>query len=170
MISGHANIEMAVNSLKSGAFEFIQKPFDKERLLNFVNRAVENFNLKNENKNLNSKLFHSFELIGKSTNITSIRDQIQKLSQSESRVFISGPTGSGKELISRKIFKNSKRKEVKREWESIHPIDRPDWESFKRGIWKARKLHHIWPMADIVDRDKRAKEWAEHLAKKELAN
>ena len=55
MISGHANIEMAVNSLKSGAFEFIQKPFDKERLLNFVNRAVENFNLINENKNLNSK-------------------------------------------------------------------------------------------------------------------
>jgi two-component system nitrogen regulation response regulator NtrX len=110
MISGHANIEMAVNSLKSGAFEFIQKPFDKERLLNFVNRAVENFNLKNENKNLNSKLFHSFDLIGRSSNITSIRDQIQKLSQSESRVFISGPTGSGKELISRKIYKNSKRK------------------------------------------------------------
>ena len=110
MISGHANIEMAINSLKSGAFEFIQKPFDKERLLNFVNRAVENYNLKNENRNLNSKLFHSFDLIGKSTNITSIRDQIQKLSQSESRVFISGPTGSGKELISRKIYKNSKRK------------------------------------------------------------
>ena len=111
MISGHANIEMAVNSLKSGAFEFIQKPFDKERLLNFVNRAVENYNLKNENKNLNSKLFHSFDLIGKSTNISSIRDQIQKLSQSESRIFISGPTGSGKELISRKIYKNSKRKD-----------------------------------------------------------
>ncbi len=112
MISGHANIEMAVNSLKSGAFEFIQKPFDKERLLNFVNRAVENFNLKNENKNLNSKLFHSFDLIGKSSNITSIKDQIQKLSQSESRVFISGPTGSGKELIARKIYKNSKRKDA----------------------------------------------------------
>tara|TARA_Y100000741_G_C18218113_1_gene544651 strand:- start:18 stop:1373 length:1356 start_codon:yes stop_codon:yes gene_type:complete len=109
MISGHANIEMAVNSLKSGAFEFIQKPFDKERLINFVNRAVENFKLKNENKNLSSKLFHSFDLIGKSNNITSIKDQIQKLSQSESRVFISGPTGSGKELISRKIYKNSKR-------------------------------------------------------------
>ncbi len=111
MISGHANIEMAVSSLKSGAFEFIQKPFDKERLLNFVNRAVENFNLKNENKNLNSKLFHSFDLIGKSSNIISIKDQIQKLSQSESRVFISGPTGSGKELIARKIYKNSKRKD-----------------------------------------------------------
>ena len=109
MISGHANIEMAVNSLKSGAFEFIQKPFDKERLLNFVNRAIENFNLKNENKSLNKKLFHSFEIIGKSSNILSIKDQIEKLSQSESRVFINGPTGSGKELISRKIYKNSKR-------------------------------------------------------------
>ena len=109
MISGHANIEMAVNSLKSGAFEFIQKPFDKERLLNFVNRAVENYNLKNENKNLNSKLFHSFEIIGKSSNIISIKEQIDKLSQSESRVFINGPTGSGKELISRKIYKKSKR-------------------------------------------------------------
>ena len=107
MISGHANIEMAVSSLKSGAFEFIQKPFDKDRLLNFVNRAVENFNLKKENKNLTNKLFHSFEIIGKSPNILSIKDQIEKLSKSESRVFISGPTGSGKELISRKIYKNS---------------------------------------------------------------
>ena len=100
---------MAINSLRSGAFEFIQKPFDKERLLNFVNRAVENFNLKKENKSLSNKLFHSFEIIGKSSNIISIKDQIQKLSQSESRVFISGPTGSGKELITRKIYKNSKR-------------------------------------------------------------
>ena len=110
IISGHANIEMAVNSLKSGAFEFIQKPFDKERLLNFIKRAVENFALKNENKNLQIKLFHTFEIIGKSQNIISVRDQIQKLSASESRVFITGPTGSGKELISRKIHKNSKRR------------------------------------------------------------
>ena len=109
IISGHANIEMAINSLRSGAFEFIQKPFDKERLLNFVKRAVENFNLKKENKSLTNKLFHSFEIIGKSKNIISIKDQIQKLSQSESRVFISGPTGSGKELVARKIYKNSNR-------------------------------------------------------------
>ena len=109
IISGHANIEMAINSLKSGAFEFIQKPFDKERLMNFIARAVENYNLKKENKKLQSKLFHTFEIIGKSQNINSIKDQIQKLSTSESRVFISGPTGSGKELIARKIHKNSKR-------------------------------------------------------------
>ena len=109
IISGHANIEMAINSLKSGAFEFIQKPFDKERLMNFISRAVENYNLKNENKKLQNKLFHTFEVIGISQNINSIKDQIQKISSSESRVFISGPTGSGKELVARKIHKNSKR-------------------------------------------------------------
>jgi len=109
IISGHANIEMAIKSLKSGAFEFIQKPFDQDRLMNFVNRAVENYNLINENKNLQTQLFHSFELIGVSSNMEKIRDQIQKLSASESRIFINGPTGSGKELIARKIHKNSKR-------------------------------------------------------------
>ena len=109
IISGHANIEMAVNSLKSGAFEFIQKPFDQERLINFLNRAVEHYNLKKENKNLQTQLFHSYELIGSSNNIEKIKDQISKLSLSESRIFINGPTGSGKELIARKIHKQSKR-------------------------------------------------------------
>ena len=109
IISGHANIEMAIKSLKSGAFEFLEKPFDEERLMNFVNRAVENFKLKNENKVLETKLFHSFDLIGNSQNIEKIREQIEKLSSSESRIFIYGPTGSGKELIARKIHKLSKR-------------------------------------------------------------
>ena len=112
IISGHANIEMAVNSLKSGAFEFIQKPFDKNRLLNFINRAVENFNLKSENKKLHSKLFHSYDLIGKSANITKIKEQIEKLSLSDSRIFITGPTGSGKELVARKVHKESARKKA----------------------------------------------------------
>ena len=109
IISGHANIEMAIKSLKSGAFEFLEKPFDEERLMNFVKRAVENFKLKNENKVLETKLFHSFDLIGNSQNIEKIREQIEKLSNSESRIFIDGPTGSGKELIARKIHKLSKR-------------------------------------------------------------
>ncbi len=109
IISGHANIEMAIKSLKNGAFEFIEKPFDQDRLMNFVNRAVENFNLKNQNKELETKLFHSFELIGKSQNTIKIKEQIEKLSNSDSRVFILGPTGSGKELVARKIHKLSKR-------------------------------------------------------------
>ena len=110
IISGHANIEMAVKSLKSGAFEFIQKPFDKDRLINFVKRASENYDLKKQNKELQTKLFHSFELIGSSSNITIINDLIEKLSLTESRIFINGPTGSGKELIARKIHKQSNRK------------------------------------------------------------
>ncbi len=109
IISGHANIEMAINSLKSGAFEFIQKPFDKQRLMNFIKRAVENLNLKIQNQNLENKLFHTFEIIGKSQNMISIKDQIEKVSNSESRVFIAGPTGSGKELIARSIYKKSNR-------------------------------------------------------------
>ena len=110
MISGHANIEMAIKSLKHGAFEFIEKPFDRTRLLNFISRAVENLNLKIQNKEYEDKLFSSYELIGDSKNISSIRDQIDKISVTESRIFITGPSGSGKELVARKIHKNSKRK------------------------------------------------------------
>ena len=109
IISGHANIKMAVDSLKSGAFEFIQKPFDSQRLINFVNRAVENYSLKKENKNLQNKLFHSYDLIGKSSSIMKLKEQINKLTLTESRVFILGPAGSGKELVARKIHKNSNR-------------------------------------------------------------
>ena len=60
-----------------------------------------------ENASLENQLFHTFDLVGKSQNIISIKDQIEKLSNSESRIFISGPTGSGKELIARKIYKKS---------------------------------------------------------------
>ena len=109
IITGHANIEMAVKALKAGAFEFIEKPFNQERLLNFINRAVENVNLKSKNKEFESKLFYSYELIGNSENIKNIKDQINKIAISESRIFINGPTGSGKELIARKIHKKSKR-------------------------------------------------------------
>ena len=109
IITGHANVEMAINSLKQGAFEFIEKPFDQTRLLNFIRRAVENISLKSQNKEYETKLFYSYELIGNSKNISTIRDQIEKISITESRVLINGPSGSGKELIARKIHKKSKR-------------------------------------------------------------
>ena len=111
IITGHANIEMAVNSLKHGAFEFVEKPFDQARLLNFITRAVENIKLKSENREYENKLFSSYELIGNSKNISSIRDQIDKISITDSRVLINGPSGSGKELIARKIHKKSRRKD-----------------------------------------------------------
>ena len=109
MISGHANVQMAVNSLKLGAFEFIQKPFSSERLVNFVNRAIENIDLKKEKRDLESKLFHSYDIIGKGQAIEKIRSLITKLSNTESRIFVSGPPGSGKELIARQIHKQSSR-------------------------------------------------------------
>ncbi len=107
MISGHANVKMAVDSLKLGAFEFIQKPFTSERLLNFINRAIENANLKKEKKDLESKLFHSYDIIGKSSSIEKVRNLVGKLGSTESRIFVSGPAGSGKELVARQIHKQS---------------------------------------------------------------
>ena len=109
MISGHANVQMAVDSLKLGAFEFMQKPFSSERLLNFVNRAIENLNLKKERNILEGKLFHSYEFIGESPQIQKVKNLIIKLGNTESRVFISGPAGSGKELVARQIHKKSTR-------------------------------------------------------------
>ena len=109
MISGHANVQMAVDSLKLGAFEFIQKPFSSERLLNFLNRAIENVDLKKEKNALENKLFHSYEIIGESQPIEKVKSLISKLKNTESRIFISGPAGSGKELVARQIHKQSSR-------------------------------------------------------------
>ena len=76
MISGHANVEMAVESLKLGAYEFITKPFATEQLLNFISRALENISLKKENLQLENKMFHSFDLIGESNQIIKIKKLI----------------------------------------------------------------------------------------------
>ena len=109
MISGHANVQMAVDSLRLGAFEFMQKPFSSERLLNFVNRALENIDLKKQKKVLESKLFYSYDFVGESQSIQKVRSLISKLANTESRVFITGPAGSGKELVARQIHKKSLR-------------------------------------------------------------
>tara|TARA_B100000575_G_scaffold294178_1_gene308442 strand:- start:1636 stop:3003 length:1368 start_codon:yes stop_codon:yes gene_type:complete len=109
MISGHATVQIAVEATRLGAYEFIEKPFSKEKILNYVNRAIESLELKKEKDIIENKLFHSFELIGKSSSIIKIKKTIEKLSTSESRILISGPTGSGKELVARKIHKNSSR-------------------------------------------------------------
>ncbi len=109
MISGHATVQIAIEAIRLGAYEFIEKPFSKEKILNYVNRALESASLKKEKDIIENKLFHSFELIGKSPSIIKIKKIIEKLQTSESRVLILGPTGSGKELVARKIHKNSQR-------------------------------------------------------------
>ena len=111
MISGHATVQIALNSIRLGAYEFIEKgaSFSKDKLLNYVNRALETAYLKEEKDIIENKLFHSFELIGNSPSIAKVKKIIEKLSNTESRVLISGPTGSGKELVARKIHKLSSR-------------------------------------------------------------
>ena len=109
MISGHATVQIAIEAIKLGAYEFIEKPFSKEKILNYVNRALESSQLKKEKDLIENKLFHSFDLIGKSPSIIRIKKIIEKLNTSESRVLIYGPTGAGKELVARKIHKNSPR-------------------------------------------------------------
>jgi two-component system, NtrC family, nitrogen regulation response regulator NtrX len=109
MISGHATVQIAVEAIRLGAYEFIEKPFSKEKILNYVNRAIESSELKKEKDMIENKLFHSFDLIGKSSSIIKVKKIINKLSTSESRVLIFGPTGSGKELVARKIHKISSR-------------------------------------------------------------
>ena len=109
MISGHATVPIATEAIKIGAYEFIEKPFSTEKIINYVKRALETASLKKEKDIIENKLFHSFELIGKSNLIVKIRKTIEKLSNTESRVLITGVTGTGKELVARKIHKNSSR-------------------------------------------------------------
>ena len=109
MISGHASVQIAVEAIRLGAYEFIEKPFSTEKILNYVKRGLENASLKQEKDIIENKLFHSFDLIGKSPSITKVKKTIDKLSTTDSRVLIYGPTGSGKELVARKIHKNSLR-------------------------------------------------------------
>jgi two-component system nitrogen regulation response regulator NtrX len=104
MISGHGTIEMAVNSIKMGAYDYIQKPFTEERLVTTVKRAIQVHLLNTENAELKRKVRSSSEMIGTSPVMMNLRSHIEKLSASaSSRVLISGPVGSGKEMVARLI-------------------------------------------------------------------
>ena len=109
MMSGHGNIETAMIAAKSGAFDFIEKPFKSERLLLIVEKALNDRNLKIKISDFEAKENERMELIGKSFVFRNIKSQLNKLSMSNSRVLITGPSGSGKELIARWIHKKSNR-------------------------------------------------------------
>ena len=109
MMSGHANIQIAVNSVKDGAFEFLEKPFNQERLLNFIKRGIEFSNLINSKQDLHENIFQSFDFIGESKEIKKIKDEVQRIAVSDGRILIQGPSGSGKELLAREIHRNSNR-------------------------------------------------------------
>ena len=108
IISGHGNIEIAVSAIKQGAYDFIEKPFNIEQLLVVVRRAMETSSLRQENKELKQKDSVEYELKGESTIFRNFVSSLDKVSKSNSRVLISGSSGSGKEISARYIHDNSK--------------------------------------------------------------
>lgn len=110
MISGHGNIETAINAIKLGAYDYIEKPFKEERLLYLVKRAIETASLKDENAQLKVRSGFDTQLIGKSPLITALKNSIGKIAPTESRVMITGPAGSGKEVVARQIHQQSNRR------------------------------------------------------------
>ena len=107
IISGHGNIEMAVSAIKDGANEFIEKPFNTERLLLSVNRSIELHEVKHENRILKEGSISGYKFIGESSAIIKIKQQIVKIAPTSSRVMIYGESGTGKDIIAKEIHKNS---------------------------------------------------------------
>lgn len=109
MLTGHGNIDTAVESMKIGAYDFLSKPPDLNRLINSVRNALERKELEVENKILRKKIEKKYEIIGSSLSIMEIHDIINKVSQTEARVLITGESGTGKELVAHNIHEKSKR-------------------------------------------------------------
>ena len=109
MISGHGNIETAVSAIKRGAYDFIEKPFKADRLVHIATRALENSSLKRQIKELEERTADMSEILGESAAMQQLRQTIEKVAPSNSRILISGASGSGKELVARTIHKNSLR-------------------------------------------------------------
>tara|TARA_B100000780_G_scaffold277502_1_gene248343 strand:+ start:112 stop:1281 length:1170 start_codon:yes stop_codon:yes gene_type:complete len=111
MISGHGNIETAVEALKKGAYDFIEKPVDLNRLLITVRNALDKSNLEAENKTLikTIKASKNSSIIGESKPIKEVLDMIDKVADTEARVLITGPNGTGKELVAKQIHEKSSR-------------------------------------------------------------
>ena len=103
IISGHGNIETAVTAIKRGAYEFIEKPFNTDKLINIAQRAIESFRLRKEVQKLREHSPISQEMIGNSAVINQLRQSIEKVAPTNSRVLITGPSGCGKELTARML-------------------------------------------------------------------
>lgn len=109
MISGHGDLETAVNTMRLGAFDYISKPPDLNRLLNTVRNALDRKQLVVENKILKKKVSKQYEMIGNSEPINQIKDIIEKVAQTDARVLITGPNGTGKELVAHQLHEKSLR-------------------------------------------------------------
>ena len=109
MISGHGDIDTAVDSMRKGAYDYISKPPDLNRLLNTVRNAIDKKNLITQNKLLKRKIINSYEMIGDSKELNKIKDLIEKVASTDAKILVCGPNGSGKELVARSIHSSSNR-------------------------------------------------------------
>ncbi|AUG52939.1 sigma-54-dependent transcriptional regulator [Thalassospira marina] len=109
MISGHGNIETALEASRNGAYDFIEKPFNTDRLLLVVERAIEDARLRRENRELTLRAGGDVEIVGKTSSIVNLRQAIDRVARTGSRILISGPAGSGKEVVARLVHRNSAR-------------------------------------------------------------
>ena len=118
MISGHGNVETAVQAIQNGAHDFIEKPFKAERLLLTVRRALQQSRLARENAELReqSGASEQFSLVGQSAHIKQLRTTIEKVANTASRILITGPGGSGKEVVARQIHAQSARRTARLWW------------------------------------------------------
>ncbi|MCB0423889.1 MAG: sigma-54-dependent Fis family transcriptional regulator, partial [Mangrovimonas sp.] len=109
MISGHGDLDTAVNTMRLGAFDYISKPPDLNRLLNTVRNALDRKELVVENKLLKKKVSKNYEMVGDSPAIEQIKDMIEKVAPTDARVLITGPNGTGKELVAHWLHEKSER-------------------------------------------------------------
>lgn len=109
MISGHGNIDTAVEAIKKGAYDFIEKPLDLNRLLVTIRNAIEKKNLVTETKTLKRKVSKSYDMIGESEPIGKVKEMIERVAPTDARVLITGENGTGKELVARWLHEKSNR-------------------------------------------------------------
>ena len=109
MLTGHGNVETAVEAMKLGAYDFISKPPDLNRLLTSVRNALENKSLRTENIKLKSRVAQKYVIIGESPQIQSVREMISKVAPTDARVLITGENGTGKELVAHQLHEQSDR-------------------------------------------------------------
>lgn len=109
MISGHGDLETAVNTMRLGAFDYISKPPDLNRLLTTVRNALDNKSLVVENKRLKKKVSKTYHMIGESLPILQIKEMVDKVAETDARVLITGPNGTGKELVAHNLHEKSNR-------------------------------------------------------------
>ncbi|MEL6365557.1 MAG: sigma-54 dependent transcriptional regulator [Pseudomonadota bacterium] len=135
VVSGHGTIETAVTAIRNGAYDFVEKPFNSDRLILSIRRALEASRLRRENRDLLRRT-PDWELVGKAPVITQLRQLIERISEARSRVLITGPAGSGKEVIARQLHRRSDR------------ADRPFVVVSAAGIAPERMEEELFGVAD----------------------